>query len=1142
MLTKKLSIFLVISFYFVTLSAQNDDIRFQRITINDGLSLSSVYTIYQDQKGFMWFGTEDGLNRFDGKNIVIFRPDISAKNTICYKWIEHIAEDTTGMLWFGSRVGLSGFDPKKEIFYNYRKTADSTSLTNDTITTLFIDKFNFAWVGTVNGLNRINPATLENQRIGCNKFPYVKSRINEIIESEGEEIWIASNSGLYKFSYNENKCLKIPISIEGIQIDKINSLAKTTNFLFAGTNKGLLEIDIKTLNCKLYTNKDISTGIADTSLIVEKALLDERKNLWLGCQKGLYRFNLQTKNTTQEVKTIDISHSLSINTIKPMHKDGEGNIWYGTFGNGLFKVQAKTGLISSYTYNPGSQTSLSENALNCIYEDSKGALWIGTFGAGINIYDPNTHKFQLLKNNPTNNNSLASNFVWTIFEDHNGNVWIGTNNKGITKYLPTEEKYLIFDHDPQNSNSLSAHSVRDIYEDSEGRIWAGTDGGGLNLFIPEKNQFKHYKNIVGDTTSISDNSIRVIYEDNKGILWIGTRNGLNRFNPETGKFKRYQHNTNNPTSISHNFIYATIHQDKNNKLWIGTYGGGLNIMDYKTENFICYQHSPENLNSLSDNIVFAIYEEPESDYFWIGTNNGLDRFNPYTNEFKRFGLEEGLPNEVVYSILPDSNNNIWLSTNLGICRFNLKTFETKNFDVNDGLQSNEFNGGAFHKGKSGKLYFGGVYGLNIINPEKLAPEPLLSRITITDFEVLGKKVFVEDNNNSQENRVIDNTKYFTISENISYTDEIIFDYKNSFFSLEFSALSDISSKKINYSYIMEGLEDNWFYTGSRNYVSYANITPGEYTFKVRAQNADGIWSKPSEGLRIIIKPPFWRTNWFYFLEFVIFLMVVYFVYVYLMRVKTNKLLTEQNKKINEFNQKLVTSEKNLKELNATKDKFFSIIAHDLKNPFTSLLSIGEVIHDNYKHLDDEEKHKGIKQIYDSSTNINRLLENLLTWSRSQSNRIKFEPVNFNLSKLIEETRLLYKTEAENKGIILRANYKEDMMVVGDRNMINTVIRNLVNNAIKFCNKEDTIDIILESQEKNYFITIKDTGIGIEKENLEKLFRIDRKFKTKGTAGENGTGLGLILCKEFIERNKGEITVESTAGVGSSFTISLPKNT
>ncbi len=1138
MLVKKLFISLLLTFSFAAIFSQKENIRFRRITINDGLSLSSVYAIYQDKMGFMWFGTEDGLNRYDGENIKIYRPDISTTNTICYKWIEHIAEDSTGMLWFGSKKGLSAFNPRIETFYNFKDTKGPTSLTNDSITYLMIDKYNYVWVGTVNGLNMINPKTLTNQQIVCNQISYLKTRINEIVEGNNDLIWIASNSGLFKFSYTSNICEKVQIQTkDNLPIEKITSITVDNNSIYIGTDLGLFEINsedkIKTANISHHSSSKLS---------IEKLLLDKQKNkLWITCNDGLYYLNLETNEISQLIDAFDSSHSLSINTTKPIHKSNSGDIWYGTFGDGLYQISSSSERVIRHEHTPGIQTSLSENAINCIYEDKQGSLWLGTFGAGICIYNPRSHKFELLNHDPLNPNSMASNFVWTIFEDNSENVWIGTNNKGITKYNPEEEKYQFYDHGPNNPNSLSVSSVRDIFQDSKGRIWAGTDGGGLNLFIANENRFKKYVFEKDNPSSISDNSVRVIYEDKYGILWIGTRNGLNRFDPKNDNFKRFLHQTDDATSISHNFIYASIHQDTKDNLWIGTYGGGLNIMDYKTEKFVCYQHNPENPNSLSDNIVFAIYEETGSDYFWIGTNNGLDRFNSKTKEFKRFGLNEGLPNEVIYSILPDNNNNIWLSTNLGLCRLNLKTYKLKNFDVNDGLQSNEFNGGAFHKGKSGKLYFGGVYGLNIINPENISQEPIPSKITITDLEILGKKAKINKSCPPNKIMVCDSSDNYIISENISYIDEITIDNKNKYFSLEFSALGDLNSSRINYAYQMVGLDEEWHYSGSRNYVSYANMSPGEYNFRVKAQNADGVWSAPSSGLKIHIKPPFWKTPWFYLIELLTFISIVFFIYGYLMRAKTNKLLTAQNQKISEVNQKLVLSEKGLKELNATKDKFFSIIAHDLKNPFTSLLSVGEVINSNYKLLDEEEKQEGFKQVYESAKNINKLLENLLTWSRSQSKRINFEPLNFNLSKLVNEITLLYKNEAKNKGVILTANFCEDVFAFGDREMINTVIRNLVNNAIKFCTKGESVNVELLEEEQKNIIYVKDTGTGIPTDDLDKLFKIDKKLKTTGTAGEKGTGLGLILCKEFVSKNNGDISVESVPGKGSTFKVVLPKN-
>jgi ligand-binding sensor domain-containing protein/signal transduction histidine kinase len=1133
---------LIVSLLFLTsadIVETGNNIRFQRITISEGLSLSSVYCIFQDSKGFMWFGTEDGLNKYDGKNFKVYRPVPSDKNSLTYRWIEHILEDNSGNLWFGSRNGLSYFNPRKELFVQYIHDPDIlTSISNDTITKLFLDNNNLVWIGTLNGLNRINIGTRELEKIQLTADENVNLRIYDLLTNKKGNIWIATSNGLFRYDPTAQSYERVILNIPGKQTEKILSVVENNDVLWIGTEAGLIRYSIPDEKLSCYT----IPGGRSYDQTVEKVYMDKSGNLWIVSSQGLLRFNQHADKFIHIIKSLDTSHSLSINTVKPIFEDSNGLIWFGTFGSGLYRIQPETGIISHFQNNPADQKSLSENSINCIYEDHCGRLFFGTFGAGISIYDPQANKFPLLRHNPLDHNSLSSNFVWSVFEDHKGHVWIGTNDKGLNVFYPETGQFVFYDHNESDPYSLPNSSVREINEDSKGNIWIGTDGGGLSKFDPNSGKFISFHSVPENPGTISNNSVRNIYEDRDGILWIGTKEGLNRFDPETGIFKRYLHSSKDPHSISSNFIYSRVYQDKKGFLWIGTYGGGLNKMNIEDETFTRFLNDPDNPESISDNVVFSIYQD-DTGKFWIGTNNGLDLFDAESGKFRRFGLNEGLPNEVIYGILPDKNNNIWMSTNHGISRFNIIDYSTKNFDVNDGLQSNEFNGGAFHKGHSGRMYFGGVYGLNIIEPEEIKVPSCVSDVVITKLEILGHEVKVLPPSLTREHyrrsyNIIEIDGNYFLPENISFVKEIVLDYRYRFFSVEFSALNNPVPGRIMYSYQMENLEDNWNYSGERNYISYANMKPGGYVLNVRALNPDGNWSDKIGRLNIVIKPPFWLSWWFIILEVLFGLMVAVFIYRYLVKVRTYNLLRLQHQRVNAANIKLAESERNLKEINATKDKFFSIIAHDLKNPLTSLISISETIME--ESLDgQDDKSFGIRKIHESVKQIHALLENLLTWSRSQTGRLKYEPVNFNLSRLIEVNLNLHRAMAEYKNVKLEFEQKDNIIAFGDRDMINTVIRNLVNNAVKFTSPGGLVKVEVKQDNNIIQVFVIDNGTGISEENMQKLFKIDVKYKTPGTSGEKGTGLGLILCKEFVEKNGGQMIVRSILNQGSTFGFTVP---
>jgi len=1124
------------------LAAQDDYVRFKRITINDGLSLSSVYDIYQDSKGFMWFGTEDGLNKYDGQSITVYGAHTDQHNLLANKWVEQIFEDKSGMIWIGSRSGLTRYNPRKGVFTALQHDPeDSGTLSNDTITVIEADLRNEIWVGTYEGLNHVDRYTSEVQRVVPDDEELVglNSRISGLLNDEAGSFWIATYKGLY--TYDRKSGLFFSENISGL-VDTsttIYQMAQGENSLWLATNKGLIQVDMT----GEQQHRLIPLEFPDEDTRINKILPDQLGQIWVLTGEGLYCYRGEAEGLHRFLSAGGTTHSMALNQEEPLIEGKNGNIWFGTFGNGVYKIDPLSLTYRQYVHNPADPESLSENSINCIFQDRSGASWFGTFGAGISIMNPHSNKFTLYKSNPFNQNSLASSFVWTICETRDSTLWMGTDARGISVYDQRRGIYTHYDHNPFDPGSLSSSSIRKIYQDSKDRIWIGTDGGGLDLFIPEERSFRHFRHNPADPGSISHNSVRAVFEDIYGNIWVGTRDGLNLLNEEDMSFRSYMLGAEQEEGPPHNFIYSSIHQDQQDNIWVGSYGGGLCMLNPEDGSYTSYYNDPEDPNTISDNIVYSIYEDPQG-RFWIGTNSGLNMFYPASGSFRRFGINEGLANEVIYGVLPDNDNCIWLSTNLGICRFNLETFDVKNFDMNDGLQSNEFNGGSFHKGPSGKLYFGGVYGLNVFEPEAIDPVRNVPGVTLTQLEVLGKEVLIagidlEEEFEEYPGKIIEFEENFYSKENISYMEEIILDYRHRSFSVEFAALNSLQTGDLRYSYMMENLDTDWNKAGTRNYVSYTNMKAGSYLLKVFAENTDGYQSDPPMLLHIIITPPIWLSWWFILLEILVSTAIVVMIYIYLLKSRTNRLLKHQNQQISQANEALRKSEKNLMELNATKDKFFSIISHDLKNPFSSLLSISDLMVESFEDTEREDHQAGFRKINQSVKHLLDLLENLLTWSSSQRGRIKYDPVRFNLSSVVQENVNLHRMMAEKKGVSLMSPNEDEVYAYGDRDMINSVIRNLVTNAVKFTERDKKVEIHLHPGEKEIEVRIEDEGIGITSDQLHKLFRIDEKFKSTGTAGEKGTGLGLIICREFVEKNRGEIKVKSDPGKGSVFSFTVP---
>jgi ligand-binding sensor domain-containing protein/signal transduction histidine kinase len=1118
--------------------AQPTEINFERLTINDGLSLSSVYSIHQDEKGFLWFGTEDGLNKYDGAKFTIYNHYHGNSNSLSHKWIEYLAEDKNGTIWTGSKHGVTAIDPATEDMHQFFHIPDSiSSLSNDTVTAMAMQS-DALWIGTNSGLNRIEmDAHRKNVRVATDTALLCK-RINTLFQDNRDRIWIGTCGGLFMASSKDKKAQNIVRNLPDGSPMMVRSILLEGDTLWVGHQSGIIKYILEDSQEIAFKYPGIAYG---TDAPVQSMMRDSRGALWIVTDRWLSRYN--------KGKIIDLilapvpTPSLATNPLKPLIEDQEGYIWFGTFGSGIYRINTGNGRITHLTHHPGFNNSLSDNTINSIFQDRSGTVWIGTFGAGISVYKPGANIIETLQHIAYSDRSMSSSFVWSIMEDRKGNVWIGTNNTGVDVYNPVSFSFTNYQNDPENSSSVPPFGVRKIFQARDGSIWIGSDGGGLCKHMPGRNSFRKFLHDPDDSTTISNNSVRAIYEDSTGIFWIGTRRGLNRFDPKKEKFIRYLHDPQDETSLSHDFIYSAIHMDQRGNLWIGTYGGGLNMMDTKTGTFTSYQYDPDNETSISDDIVFSIYEDAKG-YMWIGTNSGLNLFNPGNGKFKRYGIEAGLPNEVIYGIMPDQFNRLWMTTNKGMSMLDLTKFNFKNYTVRDGLQSNEFNGGAYHAGASGKLYAGGVYGLNIIDPEEMKPQRNTAELIITQLEILGKKVYIAPSGIPVEKRkftgeVIQYNENYYLEKDIAYLDQIRLKYNERSFSIEFIAMNHPSPEKLSYRYRMTNLEDEWNNVGRRNYVTYGNMRPGNYLLEVDAVNGDGFSAMKKASLNIIIVPPFWYSPWFIALEILFIVVLSIVIYRILLNQRTNRILKEQYAQIKIAHEKLQESEKGLKESNATKDKFFSIISHDLKNPFASVLSISELLNENFEAAEKLELKHGVSKIHQTNKYIYQLLENLLTWSKSQRGKLSIDTTRFNLAKVIETNVNVLRLDAERKKIQIHCDMPDEIVAYADREMISTVFRNLLNNAIKFTFPEKSITISGKTCENSIEISIADEGIGIKKEHLDKLFSIEDKFKSEGTSGEKGTGLGLIICKEFIEKNNGRLAVESEPGKGSTFRFTVP---
>ncbi|TFG95251.1 MAG: hypothetical protein E4H13_13665, partial [Calditrichales bacterium] len=521
-------------------------------------------------------------------------------------------------------------------------------------------------------------------------------------------------------------------------------------------------------------------------------------------------------------------------------------------------------------------STLSYDQIRAIYEDSSGLIWIGTYGGGIDKVDRRKKLFYHYQNDPQNTNSLNQNIVWSILEDPDNILWIGTNGGGLNKFDRDKNRWWHFLNNPSDSHSLSHNIVRVITRDKKGQYWLGTHGGGVNLFDPRKETFLRIQNDPEDSGSLSHNQIRTIFEDRSGTIWIGTYGGgLNRLipDPEKGKvpkFQRYVYDPADPTSLSNNIV-RVVYEDRRGTIWLGTEGGGLNRFDPLTEKFYSYKNDPGDQNSISSNHIFSILEDRTGN-LWLSTwGGGLNKFDRENNRFIHYTRDNGLPSDAIYGILEDKQGNLWLSSNAGLTKFDPIDLTIRNYDVDDGLQSDEFNGGSFFRSIAGEMFFGGIYGFNTFYPDQIEDNTYIPPVIFTGIKKLNQPI--------------------ALNHPLTDQSEITFTHKDYVFSIEFAALDYTTPMKNKYAYKMEGLDENWVTTDAkRRFATYTTLPPGEYIFRVKGSNNDGLWNEQGTALKIIILPQVWQTWWF---RAIIFLVIIFIVYLlYKRHMKNIKMKTE----------------------------------------------------------------------------------------------------------------------------------------------------------------------------------------------------------------------------------------------------------
>lgn len=801
---------------FVVISTafpQPRHLRFDQISVNEGLSQDIVRSIFQDSRGFMWFGTEDGLNRYDGYSIEVFKHDPRDSNSISQNDIDEIYEDRRQRLWIATGDGLNLLDRAGESFLHFKNDRrDPRSISSSRITAICEDSQGTLWIGTDNGLNRYDeqsgafssyfyePAS---QSLGGNG-------INCIISGRSDTLWIGTNNGFCSFAGGNF----VRYLWNSPPTEKVNVL-------------------------RLYQ--------------------DQSGAVWAACaEQSLWRLDASGKKPervpARETAGIPlVSKTLANPVVTSMQEDGNGCLWIGHF-SGLDVYDPRTKTFSHFPANPESRNTPG-GRVETIYRDKDGSMWLGTYQHGVYRYDPLKQRFVLHRNDPKSENSLGSNHVLAVYEDRAGIVWIGTD-RGLDRFDPRLNVFTHYRHDPSNPHSIASKEVNAILEDRLGNLWIGGIGetsSNLDRFDAREQKFVHYPL----------KSVRALHEDRDGELWVGLPDEAN-----TGvNLARLDRSRNIAAhySVSGTGVWC-IYEDRSGNFWLGGQYCCLSRFDKRTDSFVHFDADPYDSTALGSGAVRTMCED-ERGNLWLGTwGGGLFRYDPKTNRFSRFLEQGGLLSNYVKGILPDGHGNLWIATERGLSRFDPGRNTFRNFTTDEGLQGDRFLSGSCFRGPGGWMYFGGTEGLNMFHPDSIRENPHLPPVVITSFKVFDRSIH--------------------LPQAISATEEIQLAPDQDFFSFEFVALDYTASRRNRYMYMLEGFDRDWVEAGTRRYAAYTGVHPGEYIFRVRGSNNDGVWNNEGAVVRIHIAPPFWRTWWFALLAGLSIIALLYSLYQY----RINRLL------------------------------------------------------------------------------------------------------------------------------------------------------------------------------------------------------------------------------------------------------------
>lgn len=1017
---------------------------FRHFQVENGLSNNAVICSLQDKKGFLWFGTKDGLDRFDGYSFKVFRSDPDDSGSIGSNFIHCLYEDPDGALWVGTEKGLYQHDATTESFRVLRGTSSGQ------IRDIQRDKEGNLWFISGFTLCRYVPSKDTTTYYSIDQYFEATS----LCRSSDGDLWISTSSGFVeKWVPANNSFTAFNLFTHSIQtpnkwIEKI--YGTTDGAILAGSSiHGAKLFDIRHA-----TYKDILTYNTDKTTIFARNFIQTSENeYWIATESGIYIYNIKTGSLTNLSKKYNDPYSLSDNAVYTFCKDKEGGIWAGTYFGGVNYYPKPYNSFKKIFPRSG-ENSLSGYVVREIHQDATGSLWIGTEDAGLNKLNTQTGVF--------------------------------------THFLPTGAKGSIT---YTNIHGLLVHG---------NELWIGTFEHGLDVMnIKTEKVIRHYSEGKGDH-SLKSNFIYCLYETGEGEILTGTTRGAYVYDRSHDDFLLL------PGMPVYNW-YSSLLKDEKGIIWAGTYGNGVNYYNTQTKQGGNFRYDARHRNSLSSDRVNSIFEDSHR-RLWFATEGGLCKFNPATNDFKRYTTADGLPTNFILSLLEDEKKNLWISTSKGLVCFNPLTGQMNTYTRDNGLLNDQFNFSSAYKDRKGRMYFGSVKGLICFHPDEFVRNAFIPPVYITGFQVHNKELPI-------------GKKGSALQRSISYTDKITLPHDQSTFSIDFAALSYTAPERTEYAYKMEGLDQNWTYLQTNRKAYFTGLAPGNYVFKLKASNSSGIWNNGVTALDIQVLPPWWASPRAYFLYALCFLFIIY----YLIRNYHHRVEERNRRKIEHLE---VAKEK---EIFQAKIEFFTNVAHEIRTPLTLIKGPLEKV-----------MRKAGAEIKDSlrimERNTNRLIDltnQLLDFRQTEIKGFSLNFVRANIAEMLEETFISFRPLAELKNLQFELDLPASPVFASvDTEAYIKILTNLFSNAVKYAEREVSVLLLPLQEEDNFFtIEIKNDGYLIPYEMKEKIF--EPFFRLAATEKQKGTGIGLALSLSLVQLHKGVLLLKKPEGSVNTFSLTMP---